>query len=358
MTPHFHPLTIKEIRPETPDAVSIAFAVPEELREAYRFTPGQYLTLRTERDGEEIRRSYSICSGLDDGELRVAVKKLEGGRFSSLVGEAIKPGQTLEVMTPMGRFGVEPDPAAARTYVGLACGSGITPILSIIKSTLAREPKSRFFLFYGNRTTGSIIFRETLEDLKDRFLERLSVFHILSREAQDISILNGRLDGQKIGLLLRTIVPAQDVDHVFVCGPSGMLEDAEAALKKLGFRDDQIHFERFTPAEGAAGRPAPRPVVIDETPKATAEIILDGVRHSFPVAEGEAIVDAALRAGLDLPYSCKGGMCCTCRAKVVEGRVEMIQNYSLEQWEIDAGYALTCQSLPQTERVVMDYDHF
>jgi ring-1,2-phenylacetyl-CoA epoxidase subunit PaaE len=358
MTPHFHPLAIKDIRPETPDAMSIAFEVPEELRDAYRFTPGQYLTLKTEHQGEELRRSYSICSGLDDGELRVAVKRIEGGRFSGLLGEAIKPGQALDVMTPMGRFGVEPDPALARTYVGLACGSGITPILSIIKSTLAREPKSRFFLFYGNRTTGSIIFRETLEDLKDRFVERLSVFHVLSREAQDISILNGRLDTQKIGLLLRTIVPASEVDHVFVCGPGAMLDDAEAALKKLGFADEQIHFERFTPAEGSAGRPAPRPIIVDKTPKAVAEIILDGVRHSFPVAEGEAIVDAALRAGLDLPYSCKGGMCCTCRARVVEGKVEMIQNYSLEAWEIEAGYALTCQALPKTERVVVDYDHF
>ncbi|HKG82174.1 MAG TPA: 1,2-phenylacetyl-CoA epoxidase subunit PaaE [Beijerinckiaceae bacterium] len=358
MTPHFHPLTITEIRPETPDAVSIAFAVPDALAEAYRFTPGQYLTLKTEHEGEELRRSYSICSGLDDGELRVAVKKIVGGRFSGLLGEAIRPGQTLEVMTPMGRFGVAPEPEAVRTYVGLACGSGITPILSIVKSALTREPRSRFFLFYGNRTSASIIFRETLEDLKDRFVERLSVFHILSREAQDVPILNGRLDAKKIALLLRAVVPASEVDHVFVCGPSGMLEDAEAALKTLGLRDEQIHFERFTPAEGGAGRPAPRPIIVDETPKAVAEIILDGVRHSFPVAEGEAIVDAALRAGLDLPYSCKGGMCCTCRGKIVEGEVEMIQNYSLEPWEIAAGYALTCQSLPKTARVVVDYDHF
>ena len=359
MTARFHPLAIQEIRPETPEAVSLAFAVPEDLREAYRFTPGQYLTLKTEHEGEEIRRSYSICSGLDDGELRVAVKRIPGGRFSGLLGEAIRPGHVLDVMTPMGRFGVEPDPAAARAYVGLACGSGITPILSILKSTLKREPRSRFFLFYGNRTTGSIIFREALEDLKDRFVERLSVFHVLSREAQDVPILNGRLDGEKISLLLRTVVPASSVDHVFVCGPGTMLDDAEAALKALGVPDERMHFERFTPAEGGAGRPVPRPPVApDAAPKATAEIILDGVRHAFPVAEGEAIVDAALRAGLDLPYSCKGGMCCTCRAKVVEGEVEMIQNYSLEPWEIAAGYALTCQSLPKTPRVVVDYDHF
>jgi ring-1,2-phenylacetyl-CoA epoxidase subunit PaaE len=356
MTPHFHPLTVADVRRETPDAVSIAFAVPDELKDAYRFTPGQYLTLRTDQHGEELRRSYSISSGLDDGELRVAVKRVEGGRFSRLVNEALRPGHSIEVMTPMGRFGIVPDARSARTYVGLACGSGITPILSIVKSVLTREPKSRFFLFYGNRTTNGIIFREALEDLKDRFVERLSVFHVLSREAQDVAILNGRLDQEKIALLLRTIVPASSVDHVFVCGPGTMLDDAEAALKALGFRDDQIHVERFTPAEGAAGRPVPRPMVVDETPRATAEIILDGSRHSFPVAEGEAIVDAALRAGLDLPYSCKGGMCCTCRAKVVEGEVEMMQNYSLEAWEIAAGYALTCQSLPKSARVVVDYD--
>ncbi len=356
MSAHFHPLTIKDVRRETADAVSIAFAVPDELKDAYRFTPGQFLTLRSKRDGEELRRSYSICSGLDDGELRVAVKRIEGGRFSSFVHEGLKPGETIEVMTPMGRFGIAPDPAASRTYVGLACGSGITPIMSIVKSVLAREPKSRFFLFYGNRTTSSIIFREALEDLKDRFVDRLSVFHVLSREAQDISILNGHLNGEKVKLLLRTIVPVETVDHAFICGPEAMIDEAEAALKAMGMDPHRIHVERFTPAEAGAGRPAPRIAPADATPTATAEIILDGSRQSFPVAEGEAIVDAALRAGLDLPYSCKGGMCCTCRAKVVEGEVELLQNYSLEPWEIEAGYTLTCQAVPRSRRVVVDYD--
>src|SRR3954451_21938414 len=193
MTPRFHPLTIREIRAETPDTVSIAFTLPERLREAYRFTPGQYLTLKVEHEGQELRRSYSICSGLDDGELRVAVKRIAGGRFSGLLGEAIRPGQTLEVMTPMGRFGVAPEPEAVRTYVGLACGSGITPILSIVKSALTREPRSRFFLLYGNRTNASIIYRETREDLKARFVECLWMFHTLSRESQDGPILNGPL---------------------------------------------------------------------------------------------------------------------------------------------------------------------
>lgn len=355
MTPRFHPLTIAEIRRETPDAVSIAFAVPEALAGEYRFVPGQYLTLKTQVGGEDMRRSYSICSGLDDGELRVAVKQVEGGRFSPFANTALSPGQPIEVMTPTGRFGFAPDPGARRTYLGLACGSGITPILSIVKSVLAREPKSRIFLFYGNRTTQSILFREVLEDLKDRFVERLSVFHVLSREAQDVTVLNGRLDGAKVALLLRTIVPAAAVDHAFLCGPGTMLDEAEATLKALGLGDGRVHLERFTPAEGAAVA-APRPIILDAPPKAVAEIILDGSRHTVPVADGEGIVDAALRAGLELPYSCKGGMCCTCRAKVVEGSVAMTQNYSLEPWEIAAGFVLTCQAHPTSARVVVDYD--
>jgi len=356
MTPQFHPLTVADIRRETPDAVSIAFAVPPDLRDAYRFTPGQYLTLKAEVDGEEMRRSYSICSGLDDGELRIAVKQVEGGRFSPFVNTALRPGEPIEVMTPMGRFGVVPDPGAARVFLGLACGSGITPILSILKSVLAREPGSRFFLFYGNRTTQSILFREILEDLKDRFVDRLSVFHVLSREAQDVAVLNGRLDGAKVRLLLPRIVPAQTIDHAFLCGPETMLGETEAALTALGVDKTKIHVERFTPAEGGAVRPVARRIVPQDAPKALAEIILDGSRHGFPVAEGEALVDAALRAGLELPYSCKGGMCCTCRAKVVEGAVAMTQNFSLEPWEVEAGFVLTCQAHPTTPRVVVDYD--
>jgi ring-1,2-phenylacetyl-CoA epoxidase subunit PaaE len=356
MTPRFHRLTVKDVRRESPEAVSIAFTVPDDLKDAYRFSPGQHLTLKVEVDGEEMRRSYSICSGLDDGELRVAVKRIADGRFSAFANQALKPGDAMEVMTPMGRFGIAPDPKAERTYVGLASGSGITPILSIIKSILSREPNSRFVLFYGNRTTGSILFREALEDLKDRFLERLSVFHVLSREKQDIPILNGRLDGAKIALLLGAMLPVEAIDHAFVCGPSAMIEKAEAALRRLGLKDSQIHIERFTPAEAKAGRPAPRVVPADTTPTATAEIVFDGSRIEVPVADGEAVLDAALRAGLNLPYACRGGMCATCRAKVVEGEVEMALNYSLEPWEIEGGYALTCQARPKSARVVVDYD--
>jgi ring-1,2-phenylacetyl-CoA epoxidase subunit PaaE len=356
MSLHFHRLTIRDVRRETPDVVSIAFGVPEQDKDAFAFQAGQYLTLRTALEGEEVRRAYSICSGVDDGELRVAIKRVEGGLFSSFANETLKPGDTIEVMPPTGRFTVHPQPGAARTYAAFACGSGITPILSIIKTVLGREPNSRFFLFYGNRSTGQIIFRDQLDDLKDRFLERLSVFHVLSRETQDISILNGRLDGDKIALLLRTIVPAELIDEAFICGPAGMLDEAEETLLRLGLKREQVHVERFTPS--GEGRPRPRPVVAPEAPpKAMATLIVDGVRTDVPVAEGESVLDAALRAGLDLPYSCRGGMCCTCRAKIVEGTAEMTLNYSLEPWEQEAGFVLTCQAQPTSERLVVDYDH-
>lgn len=353
MAPRFHTLTIAECRRETADAVSLAFAVPDGLRDDYAFSPGQYLTLRASIDGEDVRRSYSICSGLDDNELRIAIKHVEGGAFSTWANEQLRTGNTLDVMTPDGRFGVPIEPASPRTLVAFAAGSGITPILSIASTVLKREA-GRFFLFYGNRTTAGIMFREQLEDLKDRYLSRLAVFHVLSREQQDLPVLNGHLDAEKIGLVMRSLVPMASVDQAFVCGPQPMIEGLEKALADLGMARDHIHVERFTP--GVGGRPPPKTVAADAKPKAIATIISEGARFDIPVAEGEAIIDAAIRAGRSLPYSCKGGMCCTCRAKLVEGRVEMAVNYSLEPWETDAGYVLTCQSHPVTEHVVIDYD--
>jgi ring-1,2-phenylacetyl-CoA epoxidase subunit PaaE len=350
--PRFHTLTISDLRRETADAVSLAFTVPERLREAYRYVPGQYLTLRATIDGEDIRRSYSICSGLDDDELRVAIKRVEGGVFSNWANE-LREGNRLAVMTPDGRFGVPIEPGARRTLVAFAAGSGITPVMAILKTMLRREA-GRCFLFYGNRTIDSIIFREQLEDLKDRYLSRLSVFHVLSREQQDIAVLNGHLDAEKLQLLMPTIVPIAEVDQAFVCGPQPMIEGLEKALADLGMPRERIHVERFTP--GVGGRPRPVVVAASEKPKAIATVISEGVRAEIPVAEGEAIIDAAIRAGRSLPYSCKGGMCCTCRARLLEGKVEMTVNYSLEPWETDAGYILTCQSHPVTERVVIDYD--
>ncbi len=334
----------------------MTFAIPQELAGDYSFQPGQYLTLRTTMDGEEVRRSYSICSGPDDGELRVAVKRVNGGAFSNWAAEELKCGDELDVMTPTGRFGVTHAPDQARLYVGFAAGSGITPILSIIKGVLAREPQSRFFLFYGNRTTEGMLFLEELEELKDRFLQRLSLFHILSGEEQDIPVLYGRLDGDKVRLLLRSLVPATSIDHVFICGPTGMSEDIEATCRAIGIADDRIHVERFVSEFG--GKPRPKKVVEpDAPPKAMAALIIDGKRREVPVAEGEAILDAALRAGIDLPFACKGGMCSTCRAKLVEGAAEMEVNYALEPWELKAGFVLTCQARPTSEKVVVDYDH-
>ena len=354
MPPRFHTLSIASLRRETEDAVSLTFDVPDALQPDYRFTPGQYLTLSARIDEEDVRRSYSICAGLDDGELRVAIKRVPGGAFSTWANATLREGDTLSVMTPDGRFGVPIEPDAARTFAAFAAGSGITPVLSILTTVLAREPLSRFVLFYGNRSTDSIMFRGSLEDLKDRYMARLSIFHVLSREQQDVPVLNGHLDAGKVGMLMRAMLPPDAVDHAFVCGPQPMIEGLEKALADLGLPRPRIHVERFTP--GAGGRPHPVAVPAMAPPKAIATVICEGARWEIPVAAGEAIIDAALRAGRNLPFSCKGGMCCTCRAKLLEGRVEMTVNYSLEPWETEAGYVLTCQAQPVTERVVVDYD--
>jgi ring-1,2-phenylacetyl-CoA epoxidase subunit PaaE len=354
--PRFHRLAVGELRRESSDAISLTFAIPQELSDDYNFSPGQYLTLRTTMDGEEVRRSYSICSGPDDGELRIAVKKVDGGAFSNWAADELKAGDQLDVMTPTGRFGIAHAPGEARVYAGFAAGSGITPILSIVKGVLAREPHSRFFLFYGNRATGGMLFREALEELKDRFMQRLSVFHVISGEEQDIPILHGRLDGEKVRVLLRSLVPASSVDHVFICGPAGMSEDIEATCRDIGIAEGRIHVERFVSEFG--GRPRAKTVVQGTAlPKATASLIIDGKRRDVPVAEDESILDAALRAGMDLPFACKGGMCSTCRAKLVEGDARMEVNYSLEPWELNAGFILTCQARPVSDKVVVDYDH-
>jgi ring-1,2-phenylacetyl-CoA epoxidase subunit PaaE len=354
-TPKFHRLTVRDLRRETDDAISMTFDVPAAFAADYAFAPGQYLTLRTSLDGEEVRRSYSICSGPDDGELRIAVKKVDGGAFSSWAVEELKAGDAIDVMTPTGRFGVAAAPQQARLHVGFAAGSGITPIISIIRGVLAREPESRFFLFYGNRSAANILFREALEELKDRFIGRLSLFYVLSQEEQDLPILHGRLDRAKVEVLLRAMVPAAAIDHVFICGPTAMSEEIEATCVELGVARDRVHVERFVSEFG--GRPRPKAVIAPEAPPAAiASLIHDGKRKDVPVAEGEAILDAALRAGLDLPYACKGGMCSTCRARVVEGSTHMDVNYSLEPWELQAGFVLTCQAHPTTPHVVVDYD--
>ena len=352
--PRFHRLRIDEVRRETADAISLTFAIPDDLKPDYAFAPGQYLTLRRLVDGEDVRRSYSICSGPDDNEVRIAIKRVEGGAFSTWATDALKAGDEIDVMTPTGRFGVVASPHEARIHVGFAAGSGITPILSIIRALLVREPQSRFFLFYGNRSTNDMLFRDALVDLKDRFLDRFSMFHVLSREEQDIAVMNGRLDADKIRLLLSCLVPQASIDHAFICGPAGMSEAIESLLQEGGMAAERIHVERFVSASG--GTPRPKPIVWPDTASKTAVLIVDGRHKEVPVADGEAVLDAALRAGIDLPYACKAGMCCSCRAKLVEGRAEMDVNYSLEPWELEAGFILTCQAHPLSERVTIDYD--
>lgn len=352
----FETLRIADIRQETPDTISVALAVPEDQAPRFAFQPGQYLTLRTHVDGEELRRSYSICSGLDDQELRVAIKRVDDGRFSAWAHGGLRVGDTLEVMPPDGRFTIGPASDAARLYLGVAAGSGITPILSILKSVLKREPSSRFILLYGSRATGQIIFREQLEELKDRFMGRLAVVHVLSREQQDVPVLHGRLDGAKVRILLSGLAAIPEIDHAFLCGPTTMIDEVQATLAEAGLAPERIHSERFTPATPSVSRPrAPGPAVA--TPQSTAVIIADGVRTEVPVDAQETVLEAALRAGLDLPYSCRGGMCSTCRARVTEGSVHMDVNYALEPWETAAGYVLTCQSHPTSERLTVDYDH-
>src|SRR6266536_3307937 len=361
MSVAFHRLKISNVRRETPEAVSIAFAVPPELAEAYRFDPGQHLTLRTTFLGAETRRSYSICTGLDEGELRIVVKRQDGGKFSGWANETLAPGVAIDVMTPQGRFGIRPDPDAARNYLAIAAGSGITPIMSILRGVLAREPRSRVVLLYGNRTAQSIIFKRELEALKDCYLDRLSVHHVLSRERQELDLFNGRIDAEKIAAVLKATLPADAVDHAFLCGPGDLIENSRSALLRLGVLPERIHVEHFT----VDGMPAPAPIRAEPRPEAeadaeaeaTVEIRLNGLDHLVPLHSGETIVEAGLRHGLEMPYSCRGGMCCTCRAKLVSGQVRMDRNFSLEPWEMAAGYVLTCQSHPLTPKVAVDYDH-
>jgi ring-1,2-phenylacetyl-CoA epoxidase subunit PaaE len=351
----FHKLKVSDLRRETPDAVSIAFDIPLALREAYRFRPGQHLTLRMQGEGGEQRRSYSICAGMDDDELRIAVKKVDGGSVSGWVNDMLKAGDEIEVMTPQGRFGVAPAPDEARNYLAVAAGSGITPILSMIRTMLAREPMSRFILVYGNRNAKSIMFKDQLEDMKDQFLDRLVVHHVLSREPQEIALLSGRLDQEKIASLVRSSLPASNIAHAFLCGPGGLVKDGEAALHDLGLDAKRIHVEYFSTDGLPVATKNPASTIADNA-EVNAAITLNGIRYDVPMKAGDTIIDAGLRAGLDLPFSCKGGMCCTCRAKLTDGDVVMEHNYSLEDWEMKAGFVLTCQARPTTKSVGVDFD--
>ena len=356
MSIHFHPLEISEVRRETPDCVSIAFAVPPGLQETFRFKQGQYLTLRTTIHGEDIRRSYSICSSPLDNELRVAIKQTEQGIFSTYANKELKKGDVLDVMEPIGKFHTELDPANAKQYIGFAAGSGITPLLSIIKTTLRTETNSSFTLVYGNRNRHSIIFKEELEALKNLYMDRFRVIYILSREKTDAAINFGRIDAEKCCALCEKNLDTVSTDAFFLCGPENMIFSVKEQLEKLGVDPKKIHFELFT-TPGAKKIIQTHQEASSQEVKSRITIRLDGTSFDFDLGfEGEAILDAALKQGADLPYACKGGVCCTCRAKLVEGEVDMDVNYGLEHEEIEQGFILTCQSHPKTEKVVIDFD--
>lgn len=359
MRPRFHTLTVSDVRRETPDCVSIAFDVPEELKSAYAFRPGQYLTLRTEIAGEELRRSYSICSGLDDGELRVAVKKVDRGAFSTWANESLKPGMSLSVMTPVGNFTTELQPDARRNYLLIAAGSGITPVMSIARSVLTQEPLSEVTLIFGNRFFNGITFREQLEDMKDRYLGRFRVFHVLSGEPNEVPLFHGRIDGDKLSGYCRTFVDLAKVDELFVCGPEAMISAVREFANSQGFDESKLHYELFaTPgATPQAARPEAAERSIPTGAQCNVSIIYDGQQTDFTMpVDGSLILDAAREHGLDIPFSCKGGMCCTCRAHLDEGQVTMRVNYALEPGEVEAGFILTCQAEPRSERIVVDFD--
>jgi ring-1,2-phenylacetyl-CoA epoxidase subunit PaaE len=351
----FHPLTVASIEPVTDDSVAITFEVPEDLREDYAFSHGQHLTVRTELAGDDVRRNYSICSPAGSGVLRVAVKRLPGGAFSEHALDVLRPGDVLDVMTPSGRFFTELDPAHRKHYVCVAAGSGITPVLSIVASVLAAEPRSSVTLLYGNRTHSSVMFLEELEDLKDTYPERFQLLHVLSREPQEVELFSGRLDADRMGRILDGLLPPDTVDEWFLCGPFEMVSDLRKLLVKEGVPKKQIHAEVFHVESGPPVRRAP--VETPEGEGAKVTITLDGRRSTFSLpADGPAVLDAALRVRADAPFACKGGVCGTCRAKVVEGTVEMDTNWALEPDEVEKGYVLTCQSHPTSDTVVLDYD--
>lgn len=355
MALHFHKLTVKDIRKETFDCVSVSFDIPNELKKDFLFTQGQNITIRSTLDGEEIRRSYSICTSPSDNELRIAVKKVPDGAFSSFANEKLKVGDILDIMPPIGNFFTEVNVSNTKSYVFFAAGSGITPVISIIKTILQVEPKSIVTLLYGNKNVSSIIFKETLEGLKDIYMKRLSIFHILSRERTDADINHGRIDAEKCRQF-SNLVNFLSIDGFFICGPERMIFTVKDFLEEKGINKSKIHFELFTtPGRKIKKTINSRKPVGEEGSSIT--IKLDGRSFDFQLDyNSNNILDEALAQGADLPFSCKGGVCTTCKAKIIEGEVEMEANYGLEPEEVAAGFILTCQSHPRSKKVIIDFD--
>ncbi|MBS0325689.1 MAG: phenylacetate-CoA oxygenase/reductase subunit PaaK [Proteobacteria bacterium] len=351
----FHALPVARVDAETRDAIAVTFDVPDRLREAFRFEPGQHLTLRADLGGEDLRRSYSICAPAG-GALRIAIKRAPGGAFSTWANDTLRRGSVVEVMPPLGHFNAPAEPAGDRHHVAVAAGSGITPILSIIGTALEREPRTRFTLVYGNRASSSVMFREELAALKDRFMTRLQLLHVLSREPQDLDVLNGRIDRAKADALFSTLVPLDRIDCAFLCGPEGMMDAVRDALSARGFPASRIRIERFAasiPRHMHVARPLPQA----SRGECEVTVIIDGSRRQFLLEKGkENIIDAGIRSGVELPYSCKGGVCSTCRCRLVAGEVDMDVNFALEDYEVARGFRLACQSYPVTDSVTVDFD--
>ena len=357
MAVHFHTLTVKEVRSETPDCVSLTFDVPESLQSEFAFEQGQNITVKKEIDGEEIRRSYSICSAPFENELRVAVKKVDGGKFSTYANSKLKAGDQLDVLPPTGRFNSKLETQNAKQYLAFAAGSGITPVISIIKTTLQTEPASSFTLVFGNRGRHSIIFFEELEGLKNKYLNRFNFINILSREKTDAPINSGRIDLNKL-TELNKLVDYKNTDEFFICGPEEMIFCVKEFLEASGIEQKKIHFELFTtPGQKQSAVGSRQLATGSNWPSSKITVKLDGRSFDFDLGfNGENILDAALKQGADLPFACKGGVCCTCKAKLLEGEVEMDVNWGLEHEEVEQGFILTCQSHPTTEKVVVDFD--
>ena len=353
MNPTFHTLRIADIRKETEDTVSISFEIPTELKKDYTYFSGQYLTLKTNVNGEEIRRSYSLCSAPHEGEWRVAIKQIEEGKFSTFANNELKIGDSLEVMTPTGNFHLESNASNKKSYVLIAAGSGVTPIISIVKTILAKEPNSDVTLFYGNKGFGSIIFREEVEALKNKHMNNLRVVHILSRESLGNAIQKGRIDDEKIEKLYEAFLKNTEIDEVFVCGPEAMIHSVRDKFKGYIKDPKNIHFELFTTSEVVA----PKKETNEPKIASNVTVIMDGDSLELAMdSDGETILDAAYKAGGDLPFACKGGVCCTCKAKILEGTARMDINYALEPDEVAAGYILTCQAHPTSEKLTVSFD--
>jgi len=358
--PQFYPLTVTAVEPETDQAIKLSFRVPPELAATFKYRQGQYLTLQALVNGAPLRRSYSICSGVNDEAMQVAIKRVEGGVFSNFANDSLQPGATVEVMPPQGNFYTELDPAKARNYLFISAGSGITPVVSNVKTILQEEPLSRVTLLFGNQRSNTIMFRDTLSFLKNRYMTRFHWVNILSREDQGADVLNGRLNNRKGAELNRQLIRLGSYDEYFICGPESMISEVSRGLRGVGVAEEHIHYELF-----AASAEDARAVVAKHHARARdyggklsqVTVIMDGRGSQFELsADGENVLDAGLNQGLDLPYSCKGGVCSTCKAKLLEGKVDMDITHGLEPGEIEQGFILTCQAHPISDRVVVDFD--